>query len=116
MCYMWDRRLKRSPCVTHGKFCCFKYLFPVNSQRANPIEVSVTVERVLIAMELDTGAAVSVISEHTYHSTWPHDRPALQPSLIKLRTYSGEELEEIGIISVQVCYEDQQEELPLLVV
>ena len=30
-----------------------------------------------MTMELDTGAAVSVISEHTYHSTWPHDRPAI---------------------------------------
>ena len=69
-----------------------------------------------MTMELDTGAAVSVISEHTYHSTWPHDRPALQQSSIKLQTYSGEELEVIGSISVQVCYEDQQEELPLLVV
>ena len=83
-------------------------LFPVNSQ--------VSVDGVPMTMELDTGAAVSVISEHTYHSTWPHNRPALQPSLTKLRTYSGEELEVIGSISVQVCYEDQQEELPLLVV
>ena len=83
-------------------------LFPVNSQ--------VSVDGVPMTMELDTGAAVSVISEHTYHSTWPHDRPALQPSSTKLRTYSGEELEVIGNISVQVRYEDQQEELPLLVV
>ena len=84
-------------------------LFPVNSQRASPIEVSVTVDGVPMTMELDTGAAVSVISEHTYHSTWPHDRPALQPSSTKLQTYSGEV---IGSISVQVNYED----LPLLVV
>ena len=91
-------------------------LFPVNSQRASPIEVSVTVDGVPMTMELDTGAAVSVISEHTYHSTWPHDRPALQPSSTKLRTYSGEELEVIGSISIQVNYEDQLEELPLLVI
>ena len=57
-------------------------LFPVNSQRVNPIEVSVTVDGVPMTMELDTGAAVSVISEHTYHFTWPHDRPGLQPSSI----------------------------------
>ena len=88
----------------------------MNSQRANPIEVSVTVDGVPMTMQLDTGATVSVISEHTYHSTWPHNRPALQPSSTKLRTYSGEELEVIGSISVQVCYVDQQEELPLLVV
>ena len=33
-------------------------LFPVNSQRASPIEVSVTVDRVPLMMELDTGAAI----------------------------------------------------------
>ena len=76
----------------------------------------VSVDGVPMTMELDTGAAVSVISEHTYHSTWPHDRPALQPSSIKLRTYSGEELEVIGSFSVQVRYEDQQEDISLLVV
>ena len=76
-------------------------LFPVNSQ--------VSVDGIPMTMELDTGAYISVISEHTYHSTWPHDRPALPLSPTKLRTYSGEELEVIGSISVQVCYEDQQE-------
>ena len=48
-------------------------LFPVNSQRASPIEVSVTVDGVPMTMKLDTGVAVSVISEHSYHSTSPHD-------------------------------------------
>ena len=67
-------------------------------------------------MELDTGAAVSVISEQTYQSVWPHNQPSLQPSNVKLRTYSGEELEVIGSIPVQVNYQGQQEELPLLVV
>ena len=63
-------------------------LFPVNSQ--------VSVDGIPMTMELDTGAYISVISEHTYHSTWPHDRPALPLSPTKLRTYSGEELEVIG--------------------
>ena len=74
-------------------------LFPVNSQRANPIEVSVTMDEVPMTIELDTGAVVSVISEHTYHSTWPHDRPAFQPSSMKLQTYGGEELEVIDNIN-----------------
>ena len=74
-------------------------LFPVNSQQANPIEVLVTMDEVLMTIELDTWAAVSVISEHMYHSTWPQDRPALQPSSMKLRTYSGEELGVIGNIN-----------------
>ena len=87
-------------------------LFPVNSQRVNPIEVKVVVNRAEMVMDLDTGAAVSVISEQTYRSTWPH----CQPSTIKLHTYSGEELEMLGSIPVQVNYQGPQEELPLLVV
>ena len=45
-------------------------LFPVKSQRANPIEVWVTTDGVMMMMELNTGIAVSDISEHTsYPST-----------------------------------------------
>ena len=67
-------------------------------------------------MELDTGTVVSVIGEHTYLSTWPHNPPPLQPSTIELHTYSGEELKVLGSITVTVDYQGQQEELPLLVV
>ena len=44
------------------------------------------------------------------------DQPSNRPPPNCEHTCSGEKLEMIGSISVQVCYEDKQEELPLLVV
>jgi len=68
-----------------------------------------------MTMELDTGAVVSVIGEHTYLFTWPHNSPFLQPSTIDLHTYSGEELKVLGSITVTADYQGQQEEIPFLV-
>ncbi len=91
-------------------------LFAINTQRVNPIEVELTVNGVDMTMELDTGAAVSVIGKQTYRSTWP-SAPPLEPSTVKLRTYSGEELVVLVSLSVRVQYKGQtQENLPLLVI
>ncbi len=65
-------------------------------------------------MEVDTGAAVSLVSEKTYRSLFP--RTPLQPSTAKLRTYSGEPLMVQGQQMVQVQYGEQRAKLPLLVV
>ena len=41
-------------------------------------------------MEIDTGAAVSVVSESSYKRLWPvGSRPVLQQAAVKLRTYTG---------------------------
>ena len=42
--------------------------------------------------------------------------PVLSPSTIKLRTYSGEELQVMEMMTVEVCYKTQQHSLPLVVV
>ena len=65
-------------------------LFPVQSQRVSPIQVKMRVKSVEIVMELDTGAALSVISEQTYWRMWPHGAPDLGPSNVSLHTYTGE--------------------------
>ena len=68
-------------------------------------------------MQLDTGAAVSLISIATYQSLWPPGQPPhLHQSSIKLRTYTGEEPPVKGTIRVSVQYKDQKAELPLMVV
>ena len=68
-------------------------------------------------MELDTGAALSVISHSTYLSTWSEEeRPVLEPSHVQLSTYSGEALTICGAIDVQVRYQSQQCQLSLQVV
>ena len=65
-------------------------------------------------MEVDTGAAYSLVSSSTFNELWP-DRK-LDGSTVKLCTYSGESLEVLGSISVLVTYQSQQSQELLLVV
>ena len=68
-------------------------------------------------MEVDTGASASIISEHTYRTTWPaKQRPPLRQSDTRLHTYSGELIQVLGTITVPVCYRQQVRQLSLLVV
>ena len=67
-----------------------------------------------VQMELDTGAAVSIVSEKTYHtqlSSWP-----LESASVKLKTYGGEPIQVLGKLTLPVKYENQSHNLPLYVV
>ena len=59
---------------------------------------------------------MTLVSENTYCKMWPHNAPPLEPSSMELRTYTGEQLEVCGCVSVWVKYKDQEARLPLLVV
>ena len=68
-------------------------------------------------MEISTGASISLISHDTFTKLWStSQRPTLRPSTQKLRTYTGEQLEVLGYITVHVTYGKQHQMLPLLVV
>ena len=65
-------------------------------------------------MEVDTGAALSIISEQTYKDLWS-DPPQLQPCSSVLKTYTGEVIRVKGMIDVDVIYKDQKASLSLIV-
>ena len=65
-------------------------------------------------MKLDTGSAVTLVSEHMYKSKWPET--PLQISSAKLCTYSNESLEVLGQIEATVQYNEQIAKVPLIVV
>ena len=67
-----------------------------------------------LEMELDTGAAVSLIPHELYKRKL-HKLP-LQPTDIVLRTYTGEALAPEGLSRVKVALNKQQAVLPLYVV
>ena len=68
-------------------------LFAVSVDRVAPITAEVLVNGSNLRMEIDTGAAVSLISEATYFQLWAgNSGPKLEPSALKLCTYSGKEL------------------------
>ena len=92
-------------------------MFVVNTDRVAPFTASVVVNGAALEMEVDTGAALSLISAATCSQLWP---PGMAPQLskpsVRLRTYTGEELKLVGEAVVQVQYQRQQEDLNLIVV
>ncbi len=93
-----------------GEYTLFQLM---SNSRSQPLEVSVKVDGHPLNMEIDTGAAVTLISESTYHHLGL--RP-LQPTTARLCTYSGEALGVLGKLEVEVQLGQQQEKLPLLVI
>ena len=91
-------------------------LYRTCSKVTDPITVTVVANKAELQMEVDTGASASVISESTYQHLWPGNPPSLQQTSTRLRTYTGEALKLLGSISVKVEYDQQVEQLPLLVV
>ena len=65
-------------------------------------------------MEIDTGAAVSLISDKTRRCLFPD--AVVQPSHASLRTYSGEVIPVVGQLTVDVLHNTQHASLPLVVV
>ena len=70
--------------------------------------------RCSLQMEVDTGAALSVVSETTFRRLWPFE--SLEPSTTRLRTYTGEQVQVLGSVTVHVRHGSNEGELPLLVV
>ena len=69
-------------------------------------------------MEIDTGSALTLVSQATFSKLWPQgNSPPLASTPIRLRTYSWEELKVVGRVVVRVrCGGEEVEELRLAVV
>ena len=81
------------------------------------INVPVLLNKSKLEMEVDTGAALSVISKSTYDQMWSDESaPPLKPAAAKLKTYTGEQIRVVGAITVEVEHNHQQKRLGLLVV
>ncbi|CAC5359384.1 unnamed protein product [Mytilus coruscus] len=78
------------------------------------LKLDVKIEDVDYVMELDTGAAVSIIGEENYKKYFSNIK--LQKSNVKLNTYTGDPITVIGEITVNVVYDKQTEILPLIAV
>ena len=89
-------------------------LFTVGAKSSTPIAVELTVNGARITMEVDTGAAVSLISEQTLKAIAPN--ATLQPSRVILKTYTEERMSVLGELQVDVQYHQQSTTLPLVVV
>ena len=92
-------------------------LFNVSDQhpKNNPIWVSVKLNDKECQMQVDTGASVSLMSENTYQKLWSCP-PKLDPSKMRLHTHTGEEIQVLGSLVLDVSHNRQQADLPILVV
>ena len=91
-----------------------KQIYALGSKKTQPFHVDVLVNNQPLKMELDTGAAVSIIAESQLKRILP--RIKLKPSKIKLETYSGEKMPVVGEVPVEVQYAEQTELLSFVVV
>ncbi len=92
-------------------------LYRIHSMRGNhtpPLIVELNLNGTPLKMEVDTGAAVSIISQETWSRVFP--RTPMEKADIRLQTYSSEQLQTIGKARVQVTYNNQEEKLVLYVV
>lgn len=90
------------------------HLHKLDERSSRPIAVKVLVNERPLTMELDTGAAVSIISEETRKALLPDVK--LRKSALVLKTYTAEPMEVTGQLNVKVEYGSQREKLVLIVV
>jgi hypothetical protein len=76
-----------------------------NQSCVKPFTVVLSVSSQRLTMDVDTGAATSVVSERAFHKKFPQAK--LKPSSAMLITYTGELMDVIGSFDVDVCYKDQ---------
>ena len=75
--------------------------FIFGSKDSSPYIVHWNIAGQPLEMEVDTGASLSVISEKTYGNLVSGRRaPALETSVVVLRTYTGEEVKPEGSCTV----------------
>jgi len=90
-------------------------LFVVDSASSNPLKTTLQIEGHDLTMEVDTRAAVSLVSEHTVNNSFLKDLPCHQTN-VRLRTYTGESVAVLGKLMVTVHTDEANLTLPLLVV
>ena len=81
--------------------------------KTKPLLCTLTIEGKPVEMEIDTGADVSIMSERAYQQLFSH-KP-LQPSTVRLTTYTQSPIQVKGQLPVQVYYGQQAFDLTLIV-
>ena len=88
-----------------------------NAESREPYKVQVIVHGKPVCMEIHTGAALSVMTHETYLATWGEAQaPPIKPSSVRLCTYTGQTLNVVGTVEVDVRYGEQQATLSLVIV
>lgn len=76
--------------------------------------VTPLLENSCVRMQIDTGSRLSMVSEAIYREKLKH--LTLQPTKLRLRTYTGEAVPVLGFVKATVEYNEQKRALPLYVI
>lgn len=88
----------------------------VNKAKPPPYMTKLSVKGKEVNFQVDTGSAVTIINEETWLSHWSEkDRPILNDSTTRLRTYTKHLVDIVGECEVTVCYENQTVRVCLIV-
>ena len=90
-------------------------MFSSRNSSTEPITVNVSLNQVLVTMDLDKSASLSVINKDTYNQINTVATTPITKLPVKLKTYLGESIPIIGSTNVHVKYIEVEEKLPLLV-
>ena len=85
----------------------------VSKRSSPPILVEVQVNGQKLTMEVDTGAAVSIVSEKRLKKVLPHAE--IKVTDVKLKMYTSERIPLLGVTRVAVKYGEQRKKLILYV-
>lgn len=86
-------------------------------KKVKPLTVELQVDGKPVNFEIDTGCSVSLMNEGMFMDIWKDsEAPKIRPSKIKLKTYTGEPVEIVGVADVHVKYKQQEKEMPLVIV
>ena len=80
-------------------------MFAVHGPHSQSILIPVDLNGKSLQMELDTGATVSIMSQLKFASLFPSTQ--IPHSKVTLQTYTGEPMEVLGEVPVQVTYQQQ---------
>ena len=89
-------------------------LFAIGEKSSCPIQADLLVNGKPLCMEIDTGAAVSIISASKLKELLP--QATLRKSQVILKTYTGERMAVVGELTVDVQHGQQSKALVLIVV
>ena len=84
--------------------------------QSGPLQTTMVVEWHDITMEVDTGAAVSLVSKDTVNNSPFLKCLPIQQTNVRLCTYTGQPVSVLGQLMVKVKHEEVQEIMPLQVV
>ena len=100
----------------HDVYPVFRVGIPCNA-KIDPYHVEMDINGTSTRMEIDTGAAMTILSEDTFRQVEKGQEVSrLKPTKARLRTYTGKEINVMGEVQLPVEYGSSKHNLSALVV